>query len=83
MQHRAVLGASSIPMATEMGFGMVPWSPLAKGVQRGKYGRNDLGALDVSLDDEQRTRFENVSAISLGFRYAAHGHPALATHQKP
>jgi aryl-alcohol dehydrogenase-like predicted oxidoreductase len=32
-----------IPMAQEMGLGMIPWSPLANGVLSGKYSRADLG----------------------------------------
>jgi aryl-alcohol dehydrogenase-like predicted oxidoreductase len=31
-----------IPMAREMGLGVVPWSPLASGVLTGKYSRADL-----------------------------------------
>ena len=31
-----------IPMAREMGLGVVPWSPLANGVLTGKYSRADL-----------------------------------------
>ncbi|KFU80383.1 Predicted oxidoreductase [Amycolatopsis lurida] len=31
-----------IPMAREMGLGVVPWSPLAGGVLTGKYDRDDL-----------------------------------------
>jgi len=31
-----------IPMASAMGLGVVPWSPLAGGVLTGKYGRGDL-----------------------------------------
>src|SRR5918996_4783286 len=31
-----------IPMAWEMGLGVVPWSPLASGVLTGKYSRSDL-----------------------------------------
>ncbi|MEU9690676.1 aldo/keto reductase [Amycolatopsis japonica] len=33
-----------IPMAREMGLGVVPWSPLAGGVLTGKYNRDDLSA---------------------------------------
>lgn len=32
-----------IPMAREMGMGVLPWSPLAGGVLSGKYSRSDLG----------------------------------------
>jgi aryl-alcohol dehydrogenase-like predicted oxidoreductase len=31
-----------IPMAAELGLGVLPWSPLGGGVLTGKYGRNDL-----------------------------------------
>lgn len=31
-----------IPMATELGLGVIPWSPLAGGVLSGKYSRADL-----------------------------------------
>ena len=31
-----------IPMAREMGLGVIPWSPLASGVLSGKYSRKDL-----------------------------------------
>jgi aryl-alcohol dehydrogenase-like predicted oxidoreductase len=33
-----------MPMALEMGLGVLPWSPLAGGVLSGKYGRTDLAA---------------------------------------
>ncbi|MFE4213342.1 aldo/keto reductase [Streptomyces sp. NPDC056844] len=36
-----------IPMAREMGLGVVPFSPLAGGVLTGKYSRDDLTASDV------------------------------------
>jgi aryl-alcohol dehydrogenase-like predicted oxidoreductase len=35
-----------IPMAAELGLGVVPWSPLASGVLTGKYTRADLAAGD-------------------------------------
>ncbi|WP_431908993.1 aldo/keto reductase [Nonomuraea jabiensis] len=38
-----------IPMAREMGLGVIPWSPLAGGVLTGKYGRDDL-AQEISAD---------------------------------
>lgn len=34
-----------IPMAAEMGMGVIPWSPLGSGVLTGKYSRADLGPL--------------------------------------
>jgi aryl-alcohol dehydrogenase-like predicted oxidoreductase len=33
-----------IPMAREMGLGVIPWSPLASGVLTGKYTQADLGS---------------------------------------
>jgi aryl-alcohol dehydrogenase-like predicted oxidoreductase len=33
-----------IPMAREMGMGVLPWSPLAGGVLSGKYSHSDLGS---------------------------------------
>ncbi|MEV0529605.1 aldo/keto reductase [Streptomyces sp. NPDC050439] len=39
-----------IPMAREMGLGVIPWSPLAGGVLAGKYSRADLTASDVPSD---------------------------------
>ncbi|MEV0340473.1 aldo/keto reductase [Nocardia sp. NPDC050713] len=32
-----------VPMARELGLGVIPWSPLGSGVLTGKYGRADLG----------------------------------------
>lgn len=37
-----------IPMAREMGLGVLPWSPLAKGVLTGKYTRADIGDADAT-----------------------------------
>jgi aryl-alcohol dehydrogenase-like predicted oxidoreductase len=37
-----------IPMAQEMGLGVIPWSPLANGVLSGKYSRDDLKPGDAS-----------------------------------
>jgi aryl-alcohol dehydrogenase-like predicted oxidoreductase len=39
-----------IPMAKEMGLGVIPWSPLASGVLSGKYSRADLVAGTGSAD---------------------------------
>jgi aryl-alcohol dehydrogenase-like predicted oxidoreductase len=38
-----------IPMAREVGIGVIPWSPLAGGVLTGKYNRADLEAPKTSL----------------------------------
>lgn len=43
-----------IPMAREMGLGVIPWSPLAGGVLTGKYGRDDRTATDVASGDGTR-----------------------------
>ncbi|MFF1699860.1 aldo/keto reductase [Streptomyces sp. NPDC058257] len=43
-----------IPMAREMGLGVIPWSPLAGGVLTGKYSRDELTAKDVASDDGTR-----------------------------
>lgn len=37
-----------IPMARELGLGVIPWSPLAGGVLSGKYSRDDLTAPNVA-----------------------------------
>ncbi len=47
-----------IPMAGEMGLGVLPWAPLAKGVLTGKYSRADLG-----LSDGTQTR-KNLAAAA-------------------
>jgi aryl-alcohol dehydrogenase-like predicted oxidoreductase len=50
-----------IPMAAELGMGVLPWSPLASGVLTGKYSRADLGAA-VSSDPVGTRR--NVAAAN-------------------
>ena len=45
--------AEQIPMATELGLGVLAWSPLASGVLTGKYTRADLTA-DGSLEGNRR-----------------------------
>jgi aryl-alcohol dehydrogenase-like predicted oxidoreductase len=46
-----------MPMAQEMGLGVIPWSPLGMGVLTGKYGHDDLDRGDVATepDDTRRT----------------------------
>ncbi|MFJ8275718.1 aldo/keto reductase [Streptomyces griseoviridis] len=46
-----------IPMAREMGLGVIPYSPLAGGVLTGKYGRADLSAAGGTSDDGTRRSF--------------------------
>ncbi|WP_210594002.1 aldo/keto reductase [Streptomyces sp. GESEQ-35] len=46
-----------IPMAREMGLGVIPFSPLAGGVLTGKYTRDDLTATNGSSDDGTRKSF--------------------------
>jgi aryl-alcohol dehydrogenase-like predicted oxidoreductase len=45
-----------IPMARELGIGVVPWSPLASGVLTGKYSRADLeiGSGEASAEGTRR-----------------------------
>ncbi|MFD3523299.1 aldo/keto reductase [Streptomyces sp. NPDC058653] len=43
-----------IPMAREMGLGVVPYSPLAGGVLTGKYSRDDLTATEVAVDGTRK-----------------------------
>jgi aryl-alcohol dehydrogenase-like predicted oxidoreductase len=38
------------PMASELGLGVIPWSPLANGILAGKYSRSDLEAADIEGD---------------------------------
>ncbi|MBF6328083.1 aldo/keto reductase [Nocardia transvalensis] len=47
-----------IPMAREMGLGVVPWSPLAGGVLTGKYSRADLTAQEEATASPVGTRKE-------------------------
>src|SRR3979411_1912930 len=51
-----------IPMATEMGLGVIPWSPLGSGVLTGKYTSSDLNHGGGSAG-AQGTR-KNVAAAS-------------------
>jgi aryl-alcohol dehydrogenase-like predicted oxidoreductase len=44
-----------IPMAREMGLGVIPWAPLASGVLTGKYSRADL-AIGTGGEKPQGTR---------------------------
>jgi aryl-alcohol dehydrogenase-like predicted oxidoreductase len=46
-----------IPMAREMGLGVVPFSPLAGGVLTGKYSRDDLTATNIASEDSTRKSF--------------------------
>ncbi|MGW2459886.1 aldo/keto reductase [Streptomyces sp. NPDC001761] len=46
-----------IPMASEMGLGVVPYSPLGGGVLTGKYSRADLTGADVGAGDGTRRSF--------------------------
>ncbi|WP_040834201.1 aldo/keto reductase [Nocardia brevicatena] len=50
-----------IPMAREMGLGVIPWSPLGSGVLTGKYGRADL---DHSVDASPSGTRKNVAAAN-------------------
>ncbi|MEU6989873.1 aldo/keto reductase [Streptomyces sp. NPDC046465] len=46
-----------IPMAREMGLGVVPYSPLAGGVLTGKYSRDDLTGPDAATGGSTRKTF--------------------------
>ncbi|CNE70123.1 aldo/keto reductase [Mycobacterium tuberculosis] len=46
-----------IPMAREMGLGVVPYSPLAGGLLTGKYSRDDLTAANTASADGTRKSF--------------------------
>ncbi|NGO68607.1 aldo/keto reductase [Streptomyces boncukensis] len=43
-----------IPMAREMGLGVVPYSPMGGGLLTGKYGRGDLTGADAGSDESTR-----------------------------
>ncbi|RLU02825.1 MAG: aldo/keto reductase [Ketobacter sp.] len=42
-----------MPMAREMGLGILPWSPLAGGVLSGKYTRDDLNVKPANMDSRK------------------------------
>ncbi len=43
-----------IPMATELGLGVIPWAPLRRGILAGKYGCEDLERSAASSDGTRR-----------------------------
>jgi aryl-alcohol dehydrogenase-like predicted oxidoreductase len=49
-----------IPMAHDMGLGVLPWSPLSKGVLTGKYTRSDLDHTDA---EETRRSLAKASGV--------------------
>lgn len=51
-----------IPMAKEMGLGVIPWSPLASGVLSGKYTRDDLTSV-ASGDSGTRRDFATANGV--------------------
>jgi aryl-alcohol dehydrogenase-like predicted oxidoreductase len=69
-----------IPMASEMGLGVIPWSPLGRGVLTGKYtsrdldqgadstdvegARNSAGAMNGSLNDHSLAIAEVVKTVA-------------------
>ncbi|EPC03162.1 hypothetical protein L861_22905 [Litchfieldella anticariensis FP35 = DSM 16096] len=62
-----------VPMATELGLGVTPWSPLAGGLLTGKYSRadierqqraNEAGELDV-FNNQQRVLLPNERQLSI------------------
>jgi aryl-alcohol dehydrogenase-like predicted oxidoreductase len=46
-----------IPMAREMGLGVLPYSPLGGGLLTGKYSRDDLAGTDAASEDGSRRSF--------------------------
>ncbi|MFI0975985.1 aldo/keto reductase [Streptomyces sp. NPDC021093] len=60
-----------IPMAHELGLGVVPYSPLGGGVVTGKYGRDDLTAAGVGSDGGPPRRSHNVTLGNLTERNLA------------
>ncbi|MGW8742282.1 aldo/keto reductase [Streptomyces sp. NPDC055794] len=50
-----------IPMASEMGLGVVPYSPLGGGVLTGKYSRADLTAQDGASDEGSSRKSFNLA----------------------
>jgi aryl-alcohol dehydrogenase-like predicted oxidoreductase len=44
-----------LPMARELGLGVMPWSPLGKGVLAGKYSHADLNRADATETRKNRT----------------------------
>jgi aryl-alcohol dehydrogenase-like predicted oxidoreductase len=54
-----------VPMAREMGLGVIPWSPLGSGVLTGKYGREDLaGEVTASPTGTRRDVAQASGALS-------------------
>lgn len=49
-----------IPAARALGLGVLPWSPLAKGMLSGKYGRN----LPIATESSRRARLEEHGLIT-------------------
>ena len=64
-----------MPMAREMGFGVLPWSPLAGGVLSGKYRAADLDA----PQGEAKPRFDSRREINLATGRLSERNLAIAT----
>ncbi|MFI1385158.1 aldo/keto reductase [Embleya sp. NPDC020886] len=60
-----------IPMAREMGLGVIPWSPLAGGVLTGKYGRDDLNAAATTATGDGTRRSVTIANGALTERNLA------------
>lgn len=52
-----------LPMAQEMGMGVLPWSPLGGGVLTGKYSRDDL-SVNASTDRVQLNSRKSINAMT-------------------
>jgi aryl-alcohol dehydrogenase-like predicted oxidoreductase len=54
-----------IPMAREMGLGVIPWSPLAGGILTGKYTKADIDAsAQVASDGSRKGLMAKIGALS-------------------
>jgi aryl-alcohol dehydrogenase-like predicted oxidoreductase len=53
-----------LPMARELGLGVLPWSPLASGVLTGKYSRADLDHVGKPVDSDPEGTRKDVAAAS-------------------
>lgn len=59
-----------IPMAQELGLGVIAWSPLASGVLTGKYNRTDLGSAVPAGGSRQDIALANDSLTERGLAIA-------------
>jgi len=53
-----------MPMAREMGLGLMPYSPLAEGILAGRYSKSDIDARDAVADGTRKTTVIAGGAVS-------------------